>query len=178
MLPEERIQASQKRPPKPPLEERLQASWKRPRKPPLEERLQASRKRAPKPPLEERLKCAPLQEGEQEDVQASWKRPPKPPLEERMKSPAPQEKSKQCSWWRWLIMEEDDEMFPCNIEPFSEDIQASWKRPPKPPLEERMKSPAPQEKSKQSSWRWQFVMEENDEMFPCNIDPFAEELVY
>ena len=151
--PEERVQVAQKRPPKPPLEERVQA-WKRPPKPPLEERLQASQKRPPKPPLEERLKRAPLQEGEQEDVQESWKRPPKPPPEERMKSPAPQEKSKQCSWWRQLIMEEDDEMFPCNIDPFSEDIQASWERPPKPPPEERMKSQAPQEKSKQSS-QWQ-----------------------
>ena len=119
---EERVQAAQKRPPKPLLEERLQASWKRPPKPPPEERLQASWKRPPKPPLEETLKCAPLQEGEQEDVQASWKRPPKPPPEERMKSPAPQEKSKQSSWWRWLIMEEDDEMFPCNIDPFSEEL--------------------------------------------------------
>ena len=63
--PEERVQAAQKRPPKPLLEERLQASWKRPPKPPPEERLQASWKRPPKPPLDERLKCAPLQEGEQ-----------------------------------------------------------------------------------------------------------------
>ena len=79
---EERQQASWKRPPKPPPEERLQASWKRPPKPPLEERLQASQKRPPKPPPEERLKHAPPQEGEEEEVQASWKRPPKPPLEE------------------------------------------------------------------------------------------------
>ena len=41
-----------------------------------------------------------------------------------------------------------------------------------------MKSPAPQEKSKQSSWQRQLIMEEEDEMFPCNIDPFSEELVY
>ena len=38
-----------------------------------------------------------------------------------MKSPALQEKVKQCQW-RWLIMEEDDEMFPCNIDPFSEEL--------------------------------------------------------
>ena len=57
-LPKERVQASQKRPPKPPPEERLQASQKRP----------------PKPPPEERLKHATLQEGEEEDVQASWKK--------------------------------------------------------------------------------------------------------
>ena len=92
--PEERVQAAQKRPPKPPPEERLQVSQKRPPKPPLEERLEVSQKRPPKPPLEERLKHAPPQEGEQEDLQASWKRPPKPPPEERMKSPALQEKSK------------------------------------------------------------------------------------
>ena len=95
-----------------------------------------------------------------------------------MKSPAPQEKSKHCSRWWQLIMEEDDEMFPCNIDPFSEDIQASQKRPPKPPPEERMKSPALQENSKQSSQWQRLIMEEEDEMFPCNIDPFSEELVY
>ena len=53
------------------------------------------------------------------------------------------------------------------------DVQAS-----KPLLEGRKKSPALQEKSKQSSWRRQLIMEEDDEMFPCNIDPFSEELVY
>ena len=74
-------------------EERVQASQKRPPKPPPEERVQASQKRPPKPPPEERLKHATLQEGEEEDIQASWKRPPKPPPEERMKSPAPEEKS-------------------------------------------------------------------------------------
>ena len=63
VLLEERVQAAQKRSPKPPPEERLQASWKRPPKPPLEERLQASWKRPPKPPPEERLKRAPLQAG-------------------------------------------------------------------------------------------------------------------
>ena len=39
-----------------------------------------------------------------------------------MKSPALQENSKQSSRWRQLIMEEDDEMFPCNIDPFSEEL--------------------------------------------------------
>ena len=95
-----------------------------------------------------------------------------------MKSPILQEKSKQSSQQWQLIMEEDDVMFPCNIGPFSEDIQASWKRPPKPPLEERMKPPALQENSKQSSQQWQLIMEEDDKMFPCNIDPFSEALVY
>ena len=50
------------------------------------------------------------------------KRPPKPPPEERMKSPALQGTSKQCSQWGRLIMEEDDEMFPCNIDPFSKEL--------------------------------------------------------
>ena len=54
-----------------------------------------------------------------------------------------------------------------------EDIQA-----PKPLLEGRKKYPALQENSKQSSQRRQLIMEEDDEMFPCNIDPFSEELVY
>ena len=39
-----------------------------------------------------------------------------------MKSPAPQETSKQCSQWGRLIMEDDDEMFPCNTDPFSEEL--------------------------------------------------------
>ena len=139
--PEERLQAAQKRSPKPPPEDRLQAAQKRSPKPPPEERLQAVQKRSPKPPPEERLqaaqkrspkqlpeerlqaaqkrspkpaplKRAPLQVGE-EDVQAS-----KPLLEGRKKSPALQEQSKQSSQRRRLIMEEEDEMFPCNIDPF------------------------------------------------------------
>ena len=71
VLSEERVQAAQKRSPKPLPEERLQAAQKRSPRLPPEERLQASWKRAPKPPLEERLKCTPPQEGEQEDIQAS-----------------------------------------------------------------------------------------------------------
>ena len=128
-LPEERLQAAQQRSPKPPLEERLQAAQKRSPKPLPEERLQVAQKRSPKPPPEERLqaaqkrspkpaplKCTPPQVGE-EDVQAS-----KPLPEGRKKSPALQEKSKQSSQRRWVIMEEDDKMFPCNIDPFSEEL--------------------------------------------------------
>ena len=113
-LPEERVQAAQKRSPKPQPEERLQAAQKRSPKPLPEERLQAAQKRSPKPLL---LKHAPLQEGEEEDIQASKSLP-----EERKKSPALQEKSKQSSRWRQLIMEEDDKMFTCNIDPFSEEL--------------------------------------------------------
>ena len=87
-----------------------------------QERLQAAQKRL-------------LQVGE-EDVQAS-----KPLQEGRKKSPALQEKSKQSSQRRQLIMEDDE------------------------PLQEgRKKSPALQEKSKQSSQRRQLIMEDDDEM--------------
>ena len=53
-----------------------------------------------------------------------------------------------------------------------EDVQAS-----KPLPEESKKSPALQETSKHSSWRRRFIMEEDDEMFSCNVDPFSAELV-
>ena len=103
--PEETLQAAQKRSPKPLLQERL--------------RLQAAQKRSPKPPPKERLQAVEersLQVGK-EDIQAS-----KPLPEGRKKSPALQEKSKLSSQRRRLIMEEDDEMFPCNIDPFSEEL--------------------------------------------------------
>ena len=76
-------------------------------------------KRSPKPLPEERLQAAQkrsLQVGE-EDVQAA-----KPLPEGRKKYPALQEKSKQSSQRRRLIMGEDDEMFPCNIDQFSEEL--------------------------------------------------------
>ena len=85
----------------------------------LQERLQAAQKRSPKPLLQERLQA--VQKGSpqvgEEDVQAS-----KPLPKGRKKSPALQEKSKQSSQRRQLIMEEDDEMFPCNIDLFSEEL--------------------------------------------------------
>ena len=114
-LPEERLQAAQKRSPKPLPEERLPAAQKRSPKPLPEEKLQAAQNRSPKPLP---LKHAPLQVGEEEDVQAS-----KPLPEGRKKSPALQEQSKQSSQRRRLIMEEDDEMFPCNIDPFQFEAQ-------------------------------------------------------
>ena len=153
VLPEERLQAAQKRSPKPLPEERLQAAQKRSPKPLPHERLQASQKRSPKPLPEER-------------PQAAQKRSPKPPLEERLqaaqkRSPKPPPKERlQAVQKRSLQVGE-------------EDIQAS-----KPLPEGRKKYPTLQEKSKQSSRRRQLIMEEDDEMFPCNIDPFSEELVY
>ena len=104
---EEDVQASkplpQKRSPKPLPQERLQA--------------QAVQKRSPKPLPKERVQAAQKRslQVDEEDKEAS-----KPLPEGRKKSPALQEKSKQSSQRRWLIMEEDDEMFPCNIDPFSE----------------------------------------------------------
>ena len=53
-----------------------------------------------------------------------------------------------------------------------EDVQAS-----KPLPEESKNSPALQETSKHSSQRRQFITEEDDEMFSCNVDPFSAELV-
>ena len=85
----------------------------------LQERLQAAQKGSPKPLLQERLQAVQkrsLQVGE-EDIQAS-----KPLPERGKKSPALQEQSKQSSQRRQLIMEEDDKMFPCNIDPFSEEL--------------------------------------------------------
>ena len=52
-----------------------------------------------------------------EDVQAL-----KPLPEESKKSPALQETSKQSSRRRQLITEEDDEMFSCNVDPFSAEL--------------------------------------------------------
>ena len=119
--PQERLQAAQRRSPRPPPKERVQEAQKR--SPFAEvwpqERLQAAQKRSPRPPPKERVQEAQkrsLQVGE-EDVQAS-----KPLLEGRKKSPALQEKSKQSSQRRQLIMEEDDKMFTCNNDPFSEEL--------------------------------------------------------
>ena len=145
VLPEETLQAAQKRSPKPLPQERLQVSQKRSPKPPPQERLQAAEERSPKPPLQERLQAA-----QQERLQAAQKRSPKPLPKERVQ--AAQKRSPQVG---------------------EEDVQAS-----KPLPEGRKKSPALQEKSKQSSWRRRLIMEEDDKMFPCNIDPFSEELVY
>ena len=52
-----------------------------------------------------------------EDVQAS-----KPLPEESTKSPTLQETSKQSTRRRRLITEEDDKMFSCNVDPFSEEL--------------------------------------------------------
>ena len=135
--PQRRQQAAEKRSTKPPPQEagvRLQSS----RKPPPQERvrLQAAQERSLQPPPQERLR---LQGGQErlrkppptrllavqkrssqvvkEDVQAS-----KPLPEGSKKSPTLQETSKQSSRRRWLITEEDDEMFSCNVDPFSEEL--------------------------------------------------------
>ena len=136
VLPEE---TGQKRSPKPPPQQRQQAGEKRSTKrPPQEEgaRLEAAEKSSRKAPPEERLRLKAAQERlrkplptrlqaaqkrssqvGKEDVQAS-----KPLPEESKKSPTLQETSKQCSQRRQLITEEDDEMFSCNVDPFSEEL--------------------------------------------------------
>ena len=135
---QQRQQAVEKRSTKPPLQEagvrlqsshkpppqervRLQAAQERSPQPPPHERLrlQGGQERSPKPPPEERLKAASkisLQAGE-EDIQSS-----KPLPESSKKSPTLQETSKQSSRRRRLITEEDDEMFSCNVDPFSEEL--------------------------------------------------------
>ena len=149
----------------------------------LIERLQAAKKKTPKPLPEQRLRLQAAQRRSpqvgEEDVQAS-----KPRAEGSKKSPALQEKSKQSSWRRCLITEETLQAKALPIE----RLQAAKKKAPKPLLEERLrlqavqrrslqvgeedvqaskplaegrkKSPAPQEKSKQSSRRRCLITEE------------------
>ena len=105
---------------RPPQEEgvRLEATEKSSRKGLLDERLQEAQIRLHKP-LALVLQAAQKSSSQvgKEDVQAS-----KPLLEESKKSPALQETSKQSSRRRWLITEEDDEMFSCNVDPFSAEL--------------------------------------------------------
>ena len=69
------------------------------------------------PPIESlRLKEAQERLGT-EDVQAL-----KPLLKESKKSPTLQETSKQSCQRGQLIMEKADEMFSCNVDPFSEEL--------------------------------------------------------
>ena len=143
-LPQQRQQAAEKRSPKPPPQQRLrlQAAEKRSPKPPLLERLrlQAAQERSPQPPPQERLR-----------LQGGQERLRKPLPTERRRLQAVQKRSSQVG---------------------KEDIQAS-----KPLPEGSKKSPTLQETSKQSSWRRRLIMEKDDEMFSCNVDPFSEELV-
>ena len=164
-------------------EETLQA-----KAPPIE-RLEAAKKKAPKPLPEERLRLQAAQRRAQaaqrrapqvgeEDVQAS-----KPLAEGRKKSPALQEKSKQSRWRRRLITEETLQA----KAPPIERLEAAKKVAPKPPPEERLSQQAAQRRAQaaqrrslqegESSWRRRFITEEDDKMFPCNIDPFSEEMV-
>ena len=132
-------ETGQKRSPKPPPQQRQQAGEKRSTKrPPQEEgvRLQAVEKSSCKPPLQESIRLQAPQERlrkppptrlqavqkrssqvGKEDVQAS-----KPLPEESKKSPTLQETCKQSTRRRRLITEDDDEMFSCNVDPFSEEL--------------------------------------------------------
>ena len=128
----------QKRSHKPPPQQLQQAGEKRSTKqPPQEEgvRLEATEKSSCKGPPDERLK----------EAQKRLRNPPSLVLQAAQKS------SSQVG---------------------KEDVQAS-----KPLPEESKKSPALQETSKQSSRRRQLIMEEDDEMFSCSVDPFSAELV-
>ena len=104
--------------------------------------------------MEDIQSSKPIPEGSKKSptIQEKSTQSPKPLLTERLRLQAAQKRSLQVG---------------------KEDIQAS-----KPLPEGSKKSPSLQEKSNQSSLRRQLIMEEDDEMFPCNIDPFSEELVY
>ena len=132
-------ETGQKRSPKPPPQHRQQAEEKRSTKRPLQEEgvgQEAAEKCSPKALPDESLRlkeaqesfCKPpltrLQAAQErssqvgkEDVEAS-----KPLPEESKKSPALKETSKQSIRRRQLSTEEDDEMFSCNVDPFSEEL--------------------------------------------------------
>ena len=81
-------------------------------------RLEAVEKSSRKAPPIERLRLKQAQERlGKEDVQAS-----KPLPKQSKKSPTLQETSKQSSQRRRLITEEDDKMFSCKVDPFSEEL--------------------------------------------------------
>ena len=103
-----RLEATEKSSCKGPPDERLKEA----------EELKEAQKRLRKPPalvLQAAQKSS-LQVGK-EDVQAS-----KPLPEESKKSPALQETAKHSSRRRRFITEEDDEMFSCNVDPFSAEL--------------------------------------------------------
>ena len=97
---------------------RLEATEKSSRKGLPDERLKESQKRLPKPLalVLQAVQKSSSQVGK-EHIQAS-----NPLPEESKKSPALQETSKQSSQRRRLITEEDDEMFSCNVDPFSAEL--------------------------------------------------------
>ena len=113
---------------------------------------ETGQKRSPKPLPQQRRQAVQKGSPQPSPQQAAQKRSPKPPPTERLRLQAAQKRSSQVG---------------------KEDVQAS-----KPLPEGSKKSPTMQEKSKKSSWRRRLIMEEDDKMFPCNIDPFSEELVY
>ena len=202
--PQQRQQAGEKRSTKRLLQEEgvgLEAAEKSSRKVPLDERLrlkeaqerlwtrlQAAQKRssqvgkedvqASKPLPEESKKSPTLQETSK---QAGEKRSTKqPPQEEGVRLEAAEKSSGKALPDERLRLKEAQERLRTRLQAAQkrssqvgkEDIQAS-----KPLPEESKKSPTLQETSKQSSQRRQLIMEEDDEMFSCNVDPFSEELV-
>ena len=151
-------ETGQKRSPKPPPQQRQQAAEKRSTKQLPQEagvRLQAVEKSSRKPPLLKRLR-----------LQTALERSPQPPPQERLRLQGGQERLRKPPLTRLLSVQKRSSQV------VKEDIQAS-----KPLPEGSKKSPRLQETSKQSRQRRWLIMEEDDEMFSCNVDPFSEELV-
>ena len=136
-------------------------------KAPPTERVEAGKKEAAKTLPEERVRLQAVQTRSpqvgQEDVQTS-----KPLAEGMQKYPRLQEISKQSSRRKRLIPEET-----------LQTKAAAKKRAPKAPPGERVRLQAAQraKAAQESSRRRRFITEEDDEMFPCNVDPFSEDIV-
>ena len=159
---------------------RLQGGQERLRKPPPTERqkrsLQVGKEdvQASKPLPEGSKKSPTLQEtSKQSSLQAAEKTIPKPPPLERLRLQAAQEERLRLQGGQERLHKPPPtERQKRSSQVGKEDVQAS-----KPLPEGSKKSPTLQETSKQSSHRRRLIMEEDDEMFSCNVDPFSEELV-
>ena len=166
-------ETGQKRSPKPPPQHEVpleETGQKRSPKPPLQQRQQAAEKRSTKPPPQEagvRLQSShkPLPQ-ERQRLQAAQERSPQPPPQERLRLQGGQERLCKPPPTRLLAAQKRSSQV------VEEDVQAS-----KPLLEGSKKSPTLQETSKQSSRSRHLIMEEDAEMFSCNVDPFSEEFV-
>ena len=136
-------------------------------KAPPTERVEVGKKETPKTPPEERVRLQAVQRRSpqvgEEDVQAST-----PLAEGRQKYPRLQEKYKKSSWRKWF-----------NPEETLQAQAAAKKKAPKAPPGERVRLQAVQraKAAQELSRRRRFITEEDDEMFPCNIDPFSEDMV-
>ena len=128
-------------------------------KAPPTERVEAGKKEALKTLPDERVRLQAVQRRSpqvgEEDVQAS-----KPLAEGRQKYPQLQEKSKQSRRRKQA------------------KATAKKKASKAPPGETvRLQAAQRAKAAQESSRRRRFITEEDDEMFPCNIDPFSEDMV-